>query len=117
MVKPEPSWRSVQRWYEPKKKVLSLTIGPPIVPPNWFSIRSGAPSRVPLITPLTTLRQPPPGFAALSRLLQAFRRLLLWNQNPEPCRPLEPDLVTMLKTEPAARPYSAVNWLVTRRIS
>src|SRR5262244_3270983 len=26
-------------WYEKKKKVLSLRIGPPMVPPNWFRFR------------------------------------------------------------------------------
>jgi hypothetical protein len=29
-------WRERVRWYAPKKNSLSLTIGPPRVPPNWF---------------------------------------------------------------------------------
>src|SRR6266851_6028987 len=38
IVVPEPSLRIVQRWSEPKKKVLFLMIGPPTVPPNWCSL-------------------------------------------------------------------------------
>src|SRR5262249_35845129 len=68
IVAPDPSWRSVQRWEEPKKKVLSLMIGPPKVPPNWFSLRRGA-----SLNP-----------AALSRLLRALKTSLLLNQNAEP---------------------------------
>ena len=41
MVLPEPSWRIVQRWRDPKKNVWSLRIGPPAVPPNWFSMSHG----------------------------------------------------------------------------
>src|SRR6185295_11353395 len=98
---PEPSCRSVHRWYGPKKKVLSLMMGPPIVPPYWFSLRRGA-----------SLKP-----AALSTLLRALTTLLLLNSKAEPWKRFPPDFVRMLTTEPAARPYSAENWFVTRRIS
>ena len=50
--------------------------------------------------------------AALSRLLSEFHSSRLRYQNPEPWKALVPLLVTTFITEPAARPYSAANWLV-----
>ena len=71
------------------------------MPPNWFVSRKGASVRP----------------AASSRLLREFQPSRLANQEAEPWKALVPLLVTTFMTEPAARPYSAVNWLVTRRIS
>src|ERR1044071_1298873 len=125
MVKPEPSWRSHQRWSEKKKKGRSLPemkalppspkrgrwSGPPMVPPNWFSMRNGAWR---LLGSAAFGSQKPP---CLLRLLHAFSALSLWNQKPEPWNSLPPDLVMALKTAEPLRPYSAVNWLVTSRTS
>jgi hypothetical protein len=100
-VNPEPRARSVQRWKEPKKNVRSRTSGPPRVAPNWFSFRSGASSS--------------PAFS--SRLLREFHSFWLRYQNADPWKALVPLFVTTFITEPAARPYSAANWFVRRRIS
>src|ERR1700682_6193586 len=50
--------------------------------------------------------------ACLAELLSAFRKLLYSVPNTEPCQVLVPDLVMMLTTEPALRPYSGPKLLV-----
>ena len=53
----------------------------------------------------------------MSRLLIALKSLRFAYQKPEPWNAFVPFLVTTFMTEPAARPYSAENWFVIRRIS
>ena len=70
-----------------KKNALSLTMGPPMVPPNcsrWKSFR-GLPSEV---------------FEVSASSLWKWKRL--------PWRSLVPDLVMTFTTPPAVRPYSAL---------
>ena len=53
----------------------------------------------------------------LSRFVRAFNSLFWWNTKPEPWNAFDPLLVSTFSTEPAARPYSAANWLVMSRSS
>ena len=100
-MNPDPSRRSVQRWYDPKKNVRFGITGPPSVPPNWFSTRYGESVRP----------------AALSWLFREFSLSSLWKMNADPRKSLVPFLVITFITDPAARPNSAANWFVMSRIS
>src|SRR5215813_12235978 len=111
-VKPGANCRSVHRCNDPKNHVLSLPLkygrrtGPPKVPPNWSSIRKGAPWRTSVVA---FGSQKPPGLPALSWLLQALKWLLLLKKKALPWYWFVPLLVMTLNTEPELRPYSAAN--------
>ena len=78
--------------YAPKKNALSLTMRPPMVPPNWL-IWPGGRGR-----PWARRF----GFIALSDSSRKYSNAL-------PVKRFDPDFVTTLITPPAARPNSAEN--------
>src|SRR5215471_14821700 len=83
---------------------LFLTIGPPTVKPLNSLLRRGG--------PLRQLGSQITGF--LLTLVRVFKTELFSLPKMLPCQLLVPDLVMMFTTEPALRPYSGPNWLVTR---
>src|SRR6202030_1855892 len=97
----EPCPCKVVYSYAPKKKNLSLTIGPPNVPPNRLLSKGGCVVIVPLLR------------AALVRLSMAFRFLFCAYHSPEPCQLFVPVLVTRINWPPEEWPYSALNWFVS----
>src|SRR6266481_1245178 len=86
--------RLLKRSKSPKKKVLSLIIGPPNVPPNWFCTKCPLGRGLPFI-----------GLALLTQELAssaAFRRY----SNRFPWYWFVPDLIVALITAPAELPNS-----------
>src|SRR5437867_12969735 len=93
------AWRKPS--YPPKKKVLSLWIGPPRTPPNWFR-RNGGSSAL-----------PSPLWSSKSKMVRASSALFRRNSNRVPCNSLVPLRVTAETTAPLARPYSALKVVAT----
>src|SRR5437867_12999379 len=87
--------------YAPKKKVLSVLIGPPRTPPNWF-LRKGGRSAL-----------PSPSLSSKSKMVRASKALFRRNSNSVPCNSLVPLRVTAETTAPDARPYSALKVVAT----
>src|SRR6202048_83128 len=86
--------------YAPKKKNLSLIIGPPKVAPPRLLSKGGCLVIVPLL------------MADFVRLSIAFKFLFCAYHSPEPCQLFVPVLVTRINWPPAEWPYSALNWFV-----
>src|SRR5437588_10171375 len=96
----------------PKTNSLFFTHGPPIDMPVNSSLLRGGPVK-PLHTSTPGAQAALPGLLVLRCvLLSAFRNELVSRPKMLPCHTLVPDLVMMLITEPALRPYSGPKLLV-----
>src|SRR4249919_906920 len=106
-------WETIWLSNPPKKNSLFLIQGPPTVNPvNSLFERGGL---VRQLGPGLTPSGPVPQMSGFFwKLLREFRIELFSAPKMLPCQALVPDLVMTFTTEPALRPYSGPNWLVTR---
>ena len=78
-----------------KQPRVSLMMGPPNEPPNWLLWRAVC------------------GCGLKLKKFRALRSVFRKYSNSVPCGELVPDLVTILITAPALRPYSGVKSVIT----